>query len=61
MGGGVLLIFEVLGPVKGDGFFVVVREGVGGGVDAGYDLFGENSLHKYVYGATWDCLIPQTL
>lgn len=56
-----MLIFEVLGPLKSDGFFVVAREWVGGDVDTGYDLFGENCLHKYIDGTTRDGLITQTL
>lgn len=60
-GGGFLLIFEVLRPVKSDGLFVVVREGVGGDVDAGYDLFWKYSLHVYVDGTVRDGFIPQSL
>lgn len=56
-----MLVFEVLGPLEGDGFFVEAKEWVGGDVDAGYDLFGEHCLHKYIDGTTWDGLITQTL
>lgn len=41
MGGG-LLVFEVVWPVEGGGFFVVViKREVAVNVDDSYDLFGE--------------------
>lgn len=57
-GGEFLLIFEVLRPVKSDGLFVVVREGVGKDVDAGYDLFWKYGLNVYVDGSIGDGFIP---
>lgn len=60
-GGEFLLIFEVLRPIKSDGFFVVVRERVGGDVDTGYDLFWKYGLHVYIDGTVGDGFIPKSL